>query len=76
MEHENSNKPSLDYKETVCSIHCDALLQKNQSVLNEYLNFCSDRLVLPAVDFDKKQLHLSGNTTSIIEAGKTGLCRS
>jgi hypothetical protein len=70
MEHENSNKSSLDYKEIVCSIQCSALLQENQSALNEYFEFCSTRLVLSVVDFDKKQLNLSGSTTSLLEAGK------
>jgi hypothetical protein len=70
MDDENSNKSSSDYKRIVCPICCDTLLQKNQSVLNEYLDFCSARLVLSAVNFDKKQLHLSGNAVAILEAGK------
>jgi hypothetical protein len=73
MEHENFNKPSLDYKEIVCSIYCDILLQKNQSILNEYFDFCSARLVLSAVDFEKKQMYLSGSIISILEAGKRRL---
>jgi hypothetical protein len=70
MEHENSNKFSVDYKELVCSIQCDALLQENQTVWKEYFEFCSTRLVLSIVDFDKKQLRLFGSATSTFEAGK------
>jgi hypothetical protein len=70
MEYENSSKFSCDYKETVCPIQCDVLLQENQSVLNEYFNFCTIRLVLPVLNFEKKELHLFGSTTSSTEAGK------
>jgi hypothetical protein len=70
MEHEDSSNFSSDYKETVCSIQCDVLLQGNQSILNEYFEFCYTRLVLPVLNFNKKQLHLFGSTTSSIEAGK------
>ncbi|CAF4120007.1 unnamed protein product, partial [Rotaria sp. Silwood2] len=68
MEHENSNKSSDDYQETTCSIQCDILLQQNQSILNEYLEFCSMRLVLPILNFHTKQLHLFGYSKSNIEA--------
>ena len=62
---------SMDYQEIVCSIHSDALLQKHQSVLNDYLHFCSVQLlVLSAIDANKKQLHLSGTKASIAEASK------
>ncbi|CAF2505584.1 unnamed protein product [Rotaria sp. Silwood2] len=70
MEHENSNKSSDDYQETTCSIQCDILLQQNQSILNEYLEFCSMRLVLPILNFHTKQLHLFGYSKSNIEAEK------
>ena len=70
MENEGSSNFPSDYKETICSIQCDALLQRNQSSLNEYFEFCSTRLVLPVLNFNKKQLHLFGSTASSIEAGK------
>jgi len=70
MEHENLNKSSIDYKEIICSVQCDPLLRENQSALNEYFEFCSTRLVLSVINFDKKQLHLFGSTISILEAGK------
>jgi len=70
MEDENSKKLSIDYKEIVCSVQCDTLLKENQSALNEYFEYCSTRLVLSVVDFDKKQLQLFGSTTSTLEAGK------
>jgi hypothetical protein len=70
MEHKCSSNFSNDYNETICSMQCDVLLQENQSILNEYFEFCSTRLVLPVANFNKKQLHLFGSTASITEAGK------
>ena len=70
MEYENSRELSGDYKETLCPIQCDVLLQENESALNEYFEFCSIRLVLPVFNFNKKQLQLFGSTISSIEAGK------
>jgi hypothetical protein len=70
MEPENSSKPATDYKEIICPIRCNSLLQEQQSVLEEYFEFCSTRLVLSAVNFDKKQLQLFGITASTLEAGK------
>lgn len=58
------NPSSMDYQELVCSIYCDALLQKDQSILNEFNRFCSDQLILTLVDLTKKQLHLFGSISS------------
>lgn len=62
--------PSVDYREIVCSIYCDALLQNDQSVLNEFIHFCSVQLVLTIIDSTKKQLHLFGSIASTSIARK------
>ncbi|UJR08823.1 hypothetical protein I4U23_013078 [Adineta vaga] len=70
MEWKNSTKDAHEYKETVCHIQCDELIKENQSVLDEYLKFCSTQMVLPILNFNEKKLHLFGNMTSNIEAEK------
>ncbi|CAF1179566.1 unnamed protein product [Rotaria sp. Silwood1] len=70
MEDKNSNKLSDDYQESTCSIQCDTLLQRNQSIVNDYFKFCSTQLVLPILNFNTKQLHLYGYSKSNTEAKK------
>ena len=73
MEHKNPTEETRDYRETVCSIQCDALIRENQSALDQYLQFCSTRLVLPILNFNDKQLHLFGSMTANTEAGRMRL---
>lgn len=70
MEHKHSNASANDYKEVVCAIQCDTLLQEKCSALSKYIEFCSTRLVLPIINFNQKQLQLFGTTASTLEAGK------
>ena len=70
MEHENSNRPSNDFKETICPIEHNELIRQNQSALEEYCKFCTSQLVLPIFNFNKKQLQLYGTASTNFEARK------
>ncbi len=66
MEQKNGE----DYIEKICAVQYDVLLKENQSILDEYVEFCSTRQILSIFDFHNKQLHLFGHSISIKEAGR------
>ncbi|CAF3908160.1 unnamed protein product [Rotaria magnacalcarata] len=68
MEHRQSDKSSDNYRKSIVCIQYNELFQQNQSMLNEYIEFCSERHVLPIFKFNIKQLHLYGTIKSTKEA--------
>ncbi len=63
-------KTKEDYIEKICAVQYDALLKENQTILDEYVDFCSTRQILSVFDFNNKQLHLFGRSISTKEAGR------
>ncbi|CAF4336108.1 unnamed protein product [Rotaria sp. Silwood2] len=60
----------VDYIEKIYTLQYDVLLKDNQSAVNEYIDFCSNRQILSIFDFNNKQLHLFGSSISTKEAEK------
>ncbi|CAF4296171.1 unnamed protein product [Rotaria socialis] len=68
MEHRHSGELANNYQDRILSIQYHELLQQNQPMLNEYIEFCSERHVLPIFKFNIKQLYLYGTMKSATEA--------